>query len=91
MDREEVRKRILSIPNSNILLQLPTSFGKSKYGLDIMDKRNPEKNILIVIPRLVLIENWKDEIHKWGYDKYLSMVEFSTYKSFPKKAGKSCP
>ena len=88
MDREEVRKRILSIPNSNILLELPTSFGKSKYGLDIMDKRKPEKNILIVIPRLVLIENWKDEIHKWGYDKYLSMVEFSTYKSFPKKAGK---
>ena len=88
MNREEVKIGILNIPNSNILLELPTSFGKSKYSLDIMDKRKPEKRILIVIPRLVLIENWKEEIHKWGYDKYLSMVEFSTYVSLPKRAGK---
>ena len=88
MTREDVTEKLLNISNNNILVELPTGFGKSKYGLDIMDKRKPEKNILIVIPRLVLIENWKDEIHKWGYDKYISMVEFSTYKSFPKKAGK---
>ena len=65
MTREDVTKELLNIPNKNILAELPTGFGKSKYGLDIMDKRKPEKNILIVIPRLVLIENWKDEIHKW--------------------------
>ncbi len=44
--------------------------------------------ILIVIPRLVLIQNWKDEIIKWGYEQYLPFITFVTYVSFPKKAGK---
>ena len=86
MTREEVKQKVLNIPNSNILLELPTSFGKSKYGLDIMASRNPKGKILIVVPRLVLIENWKDEIKKWGYEKYLPQVEFSTYVGFPKRA-----
>ena len=86
MTREEVKQRVLNIPNSNILLELPTSFGKSKCGLDIMASKNPKGRILVVVPRLVLIENWKDEIKKWGYEKYLPQVEFSTYVSFPKRA-----
>ena len=36
MTREEVRKEVLSIPNSHVLLELPTSFGKTKLGLDRM-------------------------------------------------------
>ena len=86
MNREEVKQEVLNIPNSNILLELPTSFGKSKCGLDIMASKNPKGRILVVVPRLVLIENWKDEIKKWGYEKYLPQVEFSTYVSFPKRA-----
>ena len=88
MSREEVKQEVLGIPNSNILLELPTSFGKSKCGLDIMASRNPKGRILIVVPRLVLIENWKEEIQKWGYERYLPQVEFSTYVSLPKRADK---
>lgn len=87
MNREEVRDEILSVPNHNLLLELTTGFGKSKLALDIMAQRvKPGSKVLIVVPRLVLMENWAKEISKWGYDEYLIAVEFVTYMSFPKKA-----
>lgn len=93
MTREEARDEILLIESPNILCELPTSFGKTKVALDLMHMRFPtieytvDTRILIVIPRLVLIDNWKDEFKKWGYGGYLSYVEFVTYVSLPKKAG----
>ena len=85
--REKALKEILSIKNSNILCELPTSFGKSKIALYLINKSKNKSKILIVIPRLVLIQNWKDEFKKWGFESLLSNVEFVTYVSFPKKAG----
>lgn len=93
MTREEARNEILLIKSPNILCELPTSFGKTKVALDLMQMRFPniehtiDTKILIVIPRLVLIDNWKDEFKKWGYERYLPYVEFVTYVSLPKKAG----
>lgn len=88
MNREEVRDEILNINNPNILCELPTSFGKTKVALDIMKKRcTKDSSILIVIPRKVLIDNWKDEFKKWDMMEYLPNTEFVTYVSFPKKAG----
>lgn len=94
MTRQETRDEILKLKNPNILCELPTSFGKSKIALDILKARFPIEKcnsgtcILIVIPRLVLINNWKDEFKKWGMESYLQYVEFVTYVSFPKRAGK---
>lgn len=96
MTREKVRDEILKLTNPNILCELPTSFGKTKVALDLMHSRFPvleytdsvpPVKILIVVPRLVLIENWKEEFVKWGYEEYLPYVEFVTYMSFPKEAG----
>ena len=90
MTREEARDEILRLNNPNILCELPTSFGKTKVALDLMRMRFPTiepTKILVVIPRLVLIDNWKDEFKKWGYEEYLPYVEFVTYVSLPKKAG----
>ena len=91
MTREGARDEILKIDNPNILCELPTSFGKSKIALDWLKKQiskpSNKTKILIVVPRLVLIQNWKDEFKKWGYEDYLPYVEFITYVSFPKKAG----
>lgn len=87
MTREEVGQAIMSLPNKNILAELPTSFGKSKIALDLMNSRvhcTPHTHILIVIPRLVLINNWEKEFKKWGYENWLSCVQFVTYISFPK-------
>lgn len=93
LSREKARDEILLIESPNILCELPTSFGKTKVALDLMQMRFPtieytiDTKILVVIPRLVLIDNWKDEFKKWGYERYLRYVEFVTYVSLPKKAG----
>lgn len=91
MNREEVRDSILNISTShkNILIELPTGYGKTKQALDIVKKHiKLGEKILIVIPRIVLINSWKEEIKKWKLEKYLSYVTFTTYVSLPKHAGK---
>ena len=87
--REQVRNEILAIPNNNILLELPTSYGKTKIALELLDKKATlQSKILIVIPRLTLIDTWKDELKKWKYwGKFTNNITFVTYVSFPKKAG----
>ena len=92
MTRQEVRDEILKMNNPNILLEIATGVGKSKYALDVMNKLYPNTNrikngILIVIYRNVLADSWKKEITKWGYTQYLPYVEIVNYKSLHKKAG----
>lgn len=92
MDRDLVNKSILELSDkySNILCELPTGFGKTKQALDILKRHIKKLNqgILIVIPRNVLIESWKQEFKKWGMEKYLLSVTFTTYVSLPKHEGK---
>lgn len=88
MNREEVAKEIQLIQSDNILLELPTSMGKTKQALDLMSKLNPN-SILILVPRLVLIASWMDEFAKWGYNDYLQKVTFSTYVGVKKHVGKA--
>lgn len=88
MSRDQIKHIITHTKASHILAELPTSYGKSRMALELMAKRCSSKDkILIVIPRLVLINNWKDEFKKWGYTDYLHSVNFVTYVSFPKKSG----
>ena len=51
--------------------------------MDLCLRDNPH-SILIVVPRVVLIQNWKDEFKKWGNDEYLDRVTFSTYAGLHK-------
>lgn len=83
MNRDSVREDILAIPNKAVLLLLPTGYGKSLMGMDLCLRDNPQ-SILIVVPRVVLIQNWKDEFKKWGNDEYLDRVTFSTYAGLHK-------
>ena len=90
MQKESIRKEILDCKNNNILLELPTSYGKSKLAIDkleqyILNIVNPK--ILIFIPRIVLIENWKQEFKKWDKQSYLKYITFSTYASIHKNIG----
>lgn len=86
MSRDEVREEILSLPNKAVLLILPTGYGKSRIGMDLCLKNEPD-TILIIVPRLVLIQNWKEEFKKWNNDKYLNKVTFSTYAGLHKIQG----
>ena len=91
MNRDSVNKEILELSGkyNNMLIELPTGFGKSKLALDILKNHieTIDQKILIVVPRLVLIDTWKMEFEKWGMRKYLLSVEFVTYVSLPKMAG----
>lgn len=86
MNREDTREEILKLRNKAILIELPTGYGKSLIGMDLCLRDNPH-SILIVVPRLVLIKNWKVEFAKWGNDEYLSRVTFSTYAGLHKMQG----
>lgn len=82
MDRKTLLSNILALEAKNIILVLPTGTGKSKIAVELC-KKNKANTILIVIPKLVLIDNWKEELKKW---KYKNKVEFSTYVGLNKKA-----
>jgi superfamily II DNA or RNA helicase len=85
--REAVLERIKSLQNSSIICQLATGYGKTRCAIEFMKKRVlPFKNnkILIVVPRLVLIDTWKLELVKWDAKDYLKDITFSTYVSLPK-------
>ena len=69
----------------SFLLILSTGFGKSYCALELIKQRvKVGLPILIVIPRLVLIENWKKEIKKFGLEEYLPKITFTTYQSLHK-------
>ena len=84
MTREEISSLISSNNYQHIVLELSTGVGKTRLALEYINKQSP-KNILIVIPRLVLINNWKEEINKWGYSHLLDRITFSTYVSLHKQ------
>lgn len=86
--KDMIVEDIMSSTSNNLLLVLPTSFGKSKIALDLMARRcSIGDRILIAVPRNVLKQNWADEFIKWGYQDYLPFVTFTTYISLGKHAG----
>ena len=89
ISRETILDDVKKIKSSHILCELPTGTGKSKVALDYIHFKNIQGKILIVIPRLILINNWKEEFKKWGYEKYLQNVEFTTYISVLKYSGQT--
>ena len=87
MTREDISNLLNECTAKEVVLELSTGVGKSKLALEYINKHS-SKNILIVIPRLVLINNWKDEIKKWGFEELLDKITFSTYVSLHKHADK---
>ena len=62
---------------------------KTKLALEKAEQWcSPSGTILIVIPRLVLIKEWKKEIKKWHKEHLVQHITFITYVSFPKIARK---
>ena len=81
MTRDEIRNDILKLNAKSILAELPTSAGKSRVAIEFINEKGIKGNILIVVPRLILFDNWKDEFVKWGYEDILKQVTFTTYIS----------
>ena len=91
MTREDYTQEILELSDSHpyLMLHLPTGFGKSKVAIDIIkrhiESNKKESNVLIVVPKLVLMDNWKAEFQKWGFPQNVHII-MSTYVSYPKHA-----
>lgn len=88
MTRDEIRDDILKLNAKSILAELPTSAGKSRVAIEFINEKGLKGNILIVVPRLILFDNWKDEFVKWGYEDTLKQVTFTTYISIAKHCDK---
>lgn len=88
MTRDEIRNDILKLNAKSILAELPTSAGKSRVAIEFINEKGLKGDILIVVPRLILFDNWKDEFVKWGYEDTLKQVTFTTYISIAKHADK---
>lgn len=94
MKREDYVEEALTIAKShrNLFLQWPTGLGKSRCALEIIKEYEMSPydtgvvfpKYLIVVPKLVLIDNWKAEIVKWLGEEKLSFFSFITYVSFYK-------
>lgn len=93
--REDIIQEIFKTKERNILLQLPTSFGKTKITIDLLAERSNQRwkvtkkfpKILVVVPRLVHFDTWKSEFLKWNKERLLSCVTFTTYASLEKHTG----
>ena len=88
MLREDISNLLNECTAKEVVLELSTGYGKSKFALEYINKHHSKnslfKDILIVIPRLVLIDNWKDEFKKWGFEELLNYTVFTTYASLHK-------
>lgn len=91
MNREDYTQEILKLSDSNrfLMLNLPTGFGKSKLMIDLVKRHFSDKlmgcNVLIVVPKNVLKDNWKQELIKWNFPQHID-VQMTTYVSYPKYA-----
>lgn len=87
MTREEILDTALQLKSNSICLMLSAGVGKTKVALSILRDRFKEHliyNVLIVVPKNVLKEEWVKEIHKWGMEDMLPHITFTTYISLPK-------
>lgn len=86
--RQKLEQQILQTSKPAMIIEAGTGIGKSRLALEKLSAlfKSPFK-ILIVIPRNVLIQNWKEEFKKWNYTAILPYVTFTTYISLPKHAG----
>lgn len=90
MNRGEITDKLLSSKSNSFILELATGTGKTLLALKKISQWHIKGNpILIVIPKLVLISNWKAEIKKFNLDSLLEDITFVTYVSLPKHTGKS--
>lgn len=60
---------------------LSTGFGKSKVALDILERKNPKKIVILVNSTILRDDSWKAEFIKFGHEKmYNERVEMVTYQ-----------
>ena len=88
MKREEIQKAALdsTLNLTRSGLALGTGVGKTLVGLMHAEREHAGlKNILIVAPKLSILDSWKSEAKKHKKEHVLANAEFTTYLSLNKK------
>lgn len=83
-NQETIAKEIRDSASRNFLLMLPTGYGKTNLSFTLFDKLSNNGKILIVIPKLPIIDSWKFELKKFDKEQYLKNITFTTYLSLHK-------
>ena len=89
MTREEILNTALQIKSNNICLNLATGTGKTYIALKLIQEKVKGLlvyDILIVVPKNVLKDEWIKEIKKWNMEELIPHITFSTYVSLSKYA-----
>lgn len=91
MKRQEILKESYEIIGKYRRRTVAISVGVGKTFLGLADmereiKINPNSKFLIVIPKLVLEDNWKDEAKKHKKEYLIKYFNFVTYRSLTKKS-----
>lgn len=90
MTREELTSQVLESNSPHFIVEACTGFGKTSISLHkVASWYKPGKaKILVLVPKRVLFDSWKQEIIDRRYKRYLKDFTFSTYASIHKHAGK---
>lgn len=71
----------ISQGSDNILICLPTGYGKTLNAIKLINLYYGQLAVLFLVPRIDLIENARQEFIKHGYEHLLTYVEFACYAS----------
>ena len=84
--KEEIEQYLRTDKHNKYLLELPTGLGKTYLSIMKLRQWNNEfaGKFLIVIPKNVLIKNWKSEFEKFDCEYLLDKIVFTTYVSLQK-------
>ena len=89
--REEIEEYLKKDNHLRYVMECPTGAGKTYMSILKMRqwKQMFGGEFLIVIPKLVLIDNWKEEFRKFNAEYLLEDVTFTTYVSLQKHVDKA--
>jgi superfamily II DNA or RNA helicase len=88
MTKDEIQNEALkhTIPYNRSTAALGTGVGKTRFGLlYLKEKFKKSVRVLIVAPKLSVLEEWKEQAKKFKLEKFLEKANYTTYLSLVKQ------
>jgi len=88
MTKDEIQAAAIAaaIPHKRAGVVAGTGVGKTLLGLKHMSQLHTEGDeYLVVAPKKSIFKEWTDCAKEYGYEHFLPLIKFSTYRSLPKQ------
>ena len=88
MKRDEIQEQCLReiLKHERCSAQVGMGIGKTKISIDYLATLyTGTLKVLVIVPKLSIMQSWKDEIEKFNFDYLLGHIKFSTYLSLNKQ------